>query len=232
MPEGMSADEVGKEIAHHAKHSGEEGRDRHDRILSIAEAVLLSIVALMAAWSGYAAAKWSTESRVQLAQASTLRTEANRADINSIDLRNFDASTFNAWFSAFTVNNKEAMAIAERRFRPPFKVAFDAWRATHPETNPNAPKGPTYMPQYKQPGLKKARDLDHEATTAFADGSTAGTRSDDYVRTTVFLASVLFLVGISTQFRIRGVRYALVAVGAVLLIVSLVQLTQLPGPPS
>jgi len=27
---------------------------------SIAEAVLLSIVALMAAWSGYAAAKWST----------------------------------------------------------------------------------------------------------------------------------------------------------------------------
>jgi hypothetical protein len=232
MPEGMSADEVGKEIAHHAKHSGEEERDRHDRILSIAEAVLLSIVALMAAWSGYAAAKWSTESRVKLAEASTLRSEANRADINAIDLRNFDASTFNAWFSAFTVKNREAMALAERRFRPQFKVAFDAWRATHPESNPNAPKGPTYMSQYKQPGLKKARDLNEQATTAFADGSTAGTRSDDYVRTTVFLASVLFLVGISTQFRIRGVRYALVGVGAVLLVVSLVQLTQLPGPPS
>jgi hypothetical protein len=56
MPEGMSAEEVGKEIAHHAEHSGNEERDRHDRILSIAEAVLLSVVALMAAWSGYAAA--------------------------------------------------------------------------------------------------------------------------------------------------------------------------------
>jgi hypothetical protein len=232
MPEGMSAEEVGKEIAHHAKHGdGGEERDRHARILSIAEALLLSIVAVMAAWSGYAAAKWSTESRVKLAEASTLRSEANRANINAIDLRNFDASTFNAWFSAFTVHNKEAMALAERRFRPQFKVAFDAWRATHPETNPNAPKGPTYMPQYKQPGLKKARLLDDQATAAFADGSTAGTRSDDYVRTTVFLASILFLVGISTQFRIRGVRYALIAVGAVLLILSLVQLTQLPGPP-
>jgi hypothetical protein len=228
----MSADEVGKEIAHHAEHSGRDEHDRHDRILSIAEAVLLSIVALMAAWSGYAAAKWSTESRVKLAEASTLRSEANRADINAIDLRNFDASTFNAWFSAFTVNNHEAMTIAERRFRPQFKVAFDAWRRTHPETNPNAPKGPTYMPQYTQPGLAKARRLDQQATTAFEDGSTAGTRSDDYVRTTVFLASVLFLVGISTQFRIRGVRYALVGVGAVLLVISLVQLTQLPGPPS
>jgi hypothetical protein len=232
MPEGMSADEVGKEIAHHAEHSDREERDRHDRVLSIAEAVLLSIVALMAAWSGYAAAKWSTESRVKLAEASTLRSEANRADINAIDLRNFDASTFNAWFSAFTAHNREAMALAERRFRPQFKVAFDAWRKTHPETNPDAPKGPTYMPQYTQPGLAKARRLNQQATTAFNDGSTAGTRSDDYVRTTVFLASVLFLVGISTQFRIRGVRYALVALGAALLIVSLVQLTQLPGPPS
>jgi hypothetical protein len=228
----MSADEVGEEIAHHAGHSGREERDRHDRILSIAEAVLLSIVALLAAWSGYAAAKWSTESRVKLAEASTLRSEANRANLNAVDLRNFDSSTFEAWFSAFTVQNNQAMRIAERRFRPQFKVAFDAWRRTHPETNPNAPKGPTYMPQYKQPGLAKARRLDTQATTAFDDGSTAGTRSDDYVRTTVFLASVLFLVGISTQFRIRSVRYALVGLGAVLLIISLVELTQLPGPPS
>jgi hypothetical protein len=232
MPEGLSAEEVGKEIAEHAKHGGGEERTRHDRILSISEAVLLSDVAVIAAWSGYAAAKWSTESRVKLAEASTLRSEGNRADINSIDLRNFDASTFNAWFSAFTVKNREAMALAERRFRPQFEVAFKAWRATHPETNPNAPKGPTYMPQYKQPGLAKARRLNQQATTAFDDGSTAGTRSDDYVRTTVFLASVLFLVGISTQFRIRGVRYALVAVGAAMLILSLVQLAQLPAPPS
>ena len=232
MPEGMSAEEVGKEIAHHAGHGRGEEQGRHDRFLSIAEAVLLSIVAVIAAWSGYAAAKWSTESRVKLAEASTLRSEANRADINAIDLRNFDASTFNAWFSAFTVKNEEAMALAERRFRPQFKVAFDAWRRTHPETNPNAPKGPTYMPQYKETGLAKSRRLDDQATAAFEDGSTAGTRSDDYVRTTVFLASVLFLVGISTQFRIRGVRYALVGLGAALLILSLVQLTQLPGPPS
>ena len=174
----------------------------------------------------------SSESRVKLAEASTLRSEANRADIESIDLRNFDASTFNAWFSAFTVKNREAMALAERRFRPQFKVAFDAWLRTHPETNPKAPKGPTYMPQYKQPGLAKARSLDDEATMAFADGSTAATRSDDYVRTTVFLASVLFLVGISTQFRIRRVRYALIAVGTALLVLALVELTQLPGPPS
>jgi hypothetical protein len=233
MPEGLSPQDVGKEIAGHPRPGGHHDADgRRDRLVSIAEAVLLSIVALMAAWSGYAAAKWSTESRVGLAEASTARSKANRADVQAIDLRNFDSSTFEAWFAAYTAHNEQAMALAEHRFRPDFRVAFEAWRATKPETNPNAPRGPTYMPQYRQPGLREAKALDEGADQAFAAGATAAERSDKYVRTTVFLASVLFLVGISTHFPVRGVRYALVGLGAVLLIVSLVQLTQLPGPPT
>jgi len=227
MPERLSPEEVEKENGDHAK----SGDGNEHTTVSILEAVLLSIVALMAAYSGYAAAKWTTEQRVKLSQASGLRSQANRADLQAISLRNFDSSTFEAWFSAYTVQNKQAMALAERRFRPQFKVAFDAWRATHPETNPDAPKGPTYMPQYHQPGLTVATALDGQATEAFNDGTNAGETSDDYVRVTVFLASVLFLVGISTQFRVRGVRYALVAVGSAMLIASLVQLTQIASPP-
>ena len=233
MPEGLSPQEVGKGIAEHKEHASQgEERARRDRNISIIEAVLLSIVALLAAWSGYAAAKWSTESRVGLAGASTARTKANRANLDSIEVRNFDSSTFEAWFSAYTVHNRQAMTLAVRRFRPAFRVAFDAWRATKPETNPNAPRGPTYMPQYRQPGLAKSKALDKQADASFAAGESAGETSDKYVRATVFLASVLFLVGISTQFPIRRIRYALVAVGALLLLFSVVQLTQLPGPPT
>jgi hypothetical protein len=233
MPEGLSAQEVGKEIAGHRDEDGpNDAHGRRDRLISIAEAVLLSIVALMAAWSGYAAAKWSTESRVGLADASTARTKANRANTQAIEVRNFDSSTFEAWFAAYTAHNRQAMTLAEHRFRPQFRVAFEAWRATNPETNPNAPRGPTYMPSYREPGLARSKALDHQADDAFAAGAAAGETSDKYVRTTVFLASVLFLVGISTHFPVRGGRYALVTLGAVLLVFSLVQLTQLPGPPT
>jgi hypothetical protein len=229
----MSADEVGKEIAGHSRlHEQDRRRERQDRLVSIAEAILLSIVALMAAWSGYAAAKWSTESRVHLAEASTLRAKANRANLRAIEVRNFDSSTFEAWFAAYTVHNRQAMAVAEHRFRPAFHVAFVAWRATKPESNPNAPRGPTYMPQYRQPGIAQSNALDKQADAAFAAGALAGERSDKYVRTTVFLASVLFLVGISTRFPLRGGRYVLVSLAAVLLIVSFEQLLQLPGPPT
>jgi hypothetical protein len=229
MAEGLAPTEVGKEIGEHAKRR--TAHERRDRALAIAEAVLLSIVALLAGWSGYAAAKWTTESRVLLAESVTERTDANRANLEVMELRNFDSSTFNAWFAAYTAGNERAMTVAERRFRPEFRLAFDAWRATRPETNPRAPRGPTYMPQYRQPGLAKAEALDEQADEAFAAGASAGETADDYVRATVFLAIVLFLVGISAHFPLRAARYGLVALGAVLLVASVIQLAQLPGPP-
>jgi hypothetical protein len=227
MPEGLSARDVGEEIGKHARHES-EGRNR---ALSIVEAVMLSVVALLAAWSGYSAAKWSTESRLTLAEASTARAEANRANLDALEIRNLDSSAFEAWFDAYVAGDQEAMALAERRFRPSFHVAFDAWRATKPEANPNAPRGPTYMPQYRQPDLARARSLDAAADEKFEEGAEAGETSDKYIRSTVFLATVLFLVGISTHFPLLGVRYGLIVLAAVLLVVSVVQLAQLPRPP-
>ena len=209
MPEGLSASEVAKEIGKHTKHA--DPHERRDQLISITEAVLLSVVALLAAWSGYAAAKWSTESRVELATASSLRIEASRADSDAGEVRDFDSSTFESWFAA--VGNKTAMRLAEHRFRPDFKVAFDAWRATKPETNPGAPLGPTYMPQYKRPGEVEARIRDQRAKAAFLDGEKDGSTADKYIP-------------------YRGARYGLIGLGVALLVLSLVQLSGLPLPPS
>ena len=87
------------------------------------------------------------------------------------------------------------------------------------------------MPQYRQPGLAQARALDAQADHALEEGTSAARHSDDYVRTTVFLAIVLFLVGISEHFPYRGGRYILVGLGAVLLLFSIVLIIGLPAPP-
>lgn len=230
MPEGLSSTEVGKEISAHADHHREE-RHRHDRLLSIVEAVLLSIVTITAAWSGYSAAKWNTESSLKLAKETAIRAKANRAFQGSLTLSSQDAANFNAWFAAYLSGSKRDQIVAQRRFRPEYDVAFRAWLATRPFTNPNAPKGPQYMPQYKPAGAALAKRLDAEADARYAEGQHAGETSDKYIRVTVILASVLFLVGISTHFPYRAVRFGLVVVGAGLLIVAGVQLLQLPGLP-
>jgi hypothetical protein len=243
MSEGLSPIEAGKKLHEHGEsadnraeapdgHEGGGAHSPHSRILQICEAVLLALVTLTAAWAGYSASRWSTASRVDLSESSTLRNLATREDLAAITLRNFDASTFNAWFIAFTLNSPQKEVVAERRFRPEFRVAFNAWMATDPLHNKNAPPGPTYMPQYKLPQQAKADALDTAATGQFNIGNQAGSTADNYVRITVFLAAVLFLVGIGTSFKLHGVRYALVALGSVLLILSIVLIARQPGLPA
>jgi hypothetical protein len=231
MPEGLSPIEVGKQLHEHTSEPHQPEDTRHSRMVQIGEALLLSLVTIAAAWTGYAAAKWITDSRIEIAEAATLRNLATRADLSALSTRNFDSSTFNAWFTAFTLDDPEKQAIAERRFRPEFRVAFDAWMATDPLHNPDALPGPTYMPQYRLADQARAEELDREAVAAAAAGQHAGVVGDDYIRITVFLAAVLFLVGIGSTFKLHIIRYALIGIGSLLLILSTVLILQQPGLP-
>ena len=241
MPEGLNPIEAGKKLHEHGEAAHEQAAEedghkkssgRHSRIVQIGEAILLALVTITAAWAGYSAAKWGTASRIDIAQSSTLRNLATRDDLTAISTRNFDASTFNAWFTAFTLNSPQKEEIAIRRFRPEFLVAFNAWMATDPLHNPHAAPGPTYMPQYKLPAQAQANALDNAASAKFAIGNHDGLVGDDYVRITVFLAAVLFLVGIGSSFQLAGIRYALIAFGSVLLILSVVLILRQPALPS
>ena len=187
---------------------------------------------ITAAWSGYSAAKWSTESSLSLAKASATRAKANRAFQQSLTYRAQDAANFNAWFSAYLNGDRNGERVAEKRFRPEYDVAFRAWLETRPFTNPNAPKGPQYMPQYKPTGEAQSKVLDAAADAYYTKGEHAAVTGDKYIRVTVILASVLFLVGISSHFPVRQGRYGLIAVGALLLVFAVVQLLGLPGPPA
>jgi hypothetical protein len=231
VPEGLSAAEVGKEIAeHHAEATADHSH--HDRVTSIIEAVLLSVVALLAAWSGYSAAKWGTDSSISLARASATRTQANLAEIEATQIRTLDSVSFNAAETAYASNIPKLFRLAVRRLRAGYRPAFEAWLSTHPLKNPNAPPDPSYMPQYRIPQDSQARSLNQQADAYFSAGESAAGTADKYVRLTVFLAAVLFLVGIGSRFPVRPARYGLIGVAAVLLVVSVVQLLTLPGPPA
>jgi hypothetical protein len=246
-PEGLSAAEVGKEIAEHREHAehtehasrehpgGARAADEHvrrDRIISIVEALLLSIVALLAAWSGYAAAKWSTHASQSLARASATRSKANLNQIEATQIRTLDSVSFNAAETAFASGNTALFRVALRRMRPGYRPAVNAWIATHPLKNPHAPPDPSYMPQYRIPQEAAARAFDAQADAYFAEGESAGGTADKYVRLTVLLAAVLFLVGIGSRFPVRVARYGLISVASVVLVVAVVQLVGLPGPPA
>ena len=237
MPEGLSASEVGKEIAEHREHVEHQShatadhRRRHQWV-SIIEAIVLSIVALLAAWSGYSAAKWGTESSLSLAKASSTRTKASLAQIQATQIRTLDSVSFNAAETAYAAHNTQLFHLDIRRLRPGYLPAVHAWLALHPLKNPKAPPDPSYMPQYKIPQQAQASALTARADAYFSHGEAAAGTADKYVRLTVVLAAVLFLIGIGSRFPVPLARYALLTVATALLIVSIVQLLGLPGPPS
>jgi hypothetical protein len=194
--------------------------------------VLLSVVALLAAWSGYSAAKWDSDASLSIAEASAARAQANRDDIEATQLRTLDSVRFNAAFAAYATKNPKLFRLAVDRFRPAYHRAFDAWVRTRPLKNPNAAPDPSYLPQYRIPQQAQAHALDARSEAQFKLGQSASATADKYVRLTVILAAVLFLIGISSHFPVRSARYGLIGVAGLLLAISVVQLMGLPGPPA
>jgi hypothetical protein len=224
MPEGNINAEVAERLREHGAHDEETARTpsrRRVETIEILEAILLAIVAIVTALSGYQAARWDGESAKEYATSSRLRTEANGTQLTANQTLIYNAGNFTAWLQAYAQHDKYLQSLLERRFTPEYKVAFDAWLAVHPFTDPNAPPGPRYMPEYKDPLVEQAAELNKEASHAFDLGVSYRATAEKYVRITVVLAAVLFLIAIGQRFKIRGVRYAVNIVAGFFLVYSL-----------
>src|SRR5580765_4015581 len=108
MPESSNI-----EIAHHVHESGEHhhapGRRRHEIAIEIGEALLLALVAVATAWSGYQSALWDGREAKLYGVASHLRFQANALDTRGGQEQVYDSTTLNSWLSAkFTGNEKLA----------------------------------------------------------------------------------------------------------------------------
>jgi hypothetical protein len=205
-----------------------EPRRGPERVFELVAAVLLSLATLGIAWSGYQAAKWSGMQSRRYAQASTARSQANRASTAAGQDRLQDLLNFNRWLEVSTQGNQVLADLYERRFRPEFVPAFKAWQAEDPVHNPNAVASPLYEPQYHLANAVKADALEDVGNKRFTEGKDATDHTDAYVLTTVFFAAVLFFAGISTRFDWLQLRAFVLAFATVGLAYSAFRLSTLP----
>ena len=87
------------------------------------------------------------------------------------------------------------------------------------------------MPQYKQPELATAATLDKNATQDYTLGVQAGSNADNYIRDTIYLATILFLIGISGHFRFFRIRVSLVVLSGIMMVVAIVEIVTSPPIP-
>jgi hypothetical protein len=225
MPESAGSN---IEMAQHLSHGHGDDDSTAQQLLEIIEAIVLATVAIATAWSGYQAALWTGHQAQRYGIANRLRIEASTAETKANQERQYNAATVVDWLKAEAQGQKALAGLFERRFLPEFQPVFQAWKKTDPLHNPNAPIGPQMMPEYHSSTADRAKKLDDEATAAFSEGDEARQHSDDYVRVTVMLATVLLLTAISQRFRIRSVRAGLAVISILLLVLSLYHILGLP----
>lgn len=199
-----------------------------ERILELSAVALLSLTVLATAWSGYQASLWSGEQSQHYAQASATRIKSQQASTHAGQSRIDDLLYFNGWLDAHQAGNEALAKIYQRRFRPAFVPAFDAWIAQHPFTNPNAVPGPLYMPQYRLADTARAQILSNEADDLYQEGTDAKGHDDDYILSTVFFAAVLFFAGISLRVDWRRLRIAVLVFATAMLLGGLLFVLTLP----
>ena len=207
---------------------------RLDRRFELFEAIVLSIAALLAAWTGFQSAKWSGSQANSYSQAGASRVESTQQSTLAGQETTVDVISFTQWLQAAEAEGllaKSADTTKEYvpdpnvlsgflylRFRPEFEVAAKAWVATHPRQNANAPPTPFVMPEYQVAAAKEATRLNQQAEMQAASARAANQRSDNYVLMTIMFATVLFFAGISSKMDTFRARVFLLGVATTLLV--------------
>lgn len=206
----------------------DEAPPRWQRPIEIVEVLVLAVVAIATAWSGFQGTSWGGHQALLYGRASTERFHADAASTRGGQELVADSSIFTAWLQAHEDGDEELERQLEDRFSPDYRAAFDAWLGMDPFSNDSAPAGPGYMPGFQNPSVREAARLNARASAFFDRGTEAREIANKYVRDTVLFATVLFLIAVAQRFTIRNVRFAANALAIALLVFTLVNVLALP----
>ncbi|MGH3023321.1 MAG: hypothetical protein ACRDNI_06665 [Gaiellaceae bacterium] len=189
----------------------EAGTGRLERRIDVLSTVLLAVAAVATAWATFQSAYWRSEQALAGNRSTAARVEATKTSGVANRQIQIDVQTFVQWADAYASGDRVLTDFYFDRFRPEFRPAVDAWIATEPLQNPDAPLTPFVMPEYAPAALAETERLEQAAEAESAEARAHVERADRYALCVVLFATCLFFAGIST--RLRGDRSRAVVLG-------------------
>jgi hypothetical protein len=196
--------------------------------VEILSTVLLALAAVATAWSSYQASRWTGEQAKAFSVANASRVESTRASSLANAQRQVDVAVFIQWVDAFAQDRQELADFYRTRFRDEFVPAFDAWLATHPLDNPDAPLTPFAMPEYRLAADREAERLETAAEASAAAARTNIQRATNYVLGVVLFAASLFFAGISTKLGSPRLKTAVLVIGCIVFLATAAWISTFP----
>jgi hypothetical protein len=200
---------------------------QRDRVELVAT-LLLAVATVATAWSGYQSTRWNGEQAKAGGRANAARIESAKAAGLANAQTEVDVATFTQWVNAYSLRQTELADFYIKRFRAEFKPAVNAWIATRPLKNPDAPPTPFAMPQYKLEARVAAERLEAQAQVFAGQVLNNIQRASNYVLAVVLFASALFFAGMSTKLTAPRLRVALLSVGCAVFVFTAVWIATSP----
>lgn len=218
-----------------------------DRIELIAT-IVMALAAIFTAWSAFQAGKWSGIQSIEFSNANADRIESTRSDALANSQRSVDVGVFTSWLDAvaseiaegeippvstsgYTPVEGTLSAFYFDRMRPEFKVALDAWLAVDPLNDPDAPGTPFAMPEYQLAAADEADDLLQQASDHRQLALDANQNGDNYVRSTIGFALVIFFAGISSKLQAKRNRWIAIVLAIIMFVAGVISVFSLPIVP-
>jgi hypothetical protein len=205
-----------------------DAQERRQHRVELLSTILLAVAAVGTAWSTYQSTQWRGDQAVDTSKATAARIQSSEASTRAGQLTQVDIATFIQWVDADVHGDEKLASFYRKRFRKEFRPAFDAWIATQPKTNPDAPLTPFAMPQYRVAKAQESTRLNALAGVYADAAGEANQRADDDILAVVLFATALFFAGISTKVRSLGQREILLAFGWLIFLGTAIWLATLP----
>jgi hypothetical protein len=199
-----------------------------ERWLELISTVLLALATVATAWAAYQSRVWTGEQSHGYSRATATRIAVNRASALANRQVQIDVATFVQWADAHQLKRARLADFYRSRFRDEFRPAFTAWLATKPFENRGAPPTPFAMRQYRLAASNEAERLEATAAAASEHAKEANERADAYMLAVVLFASSLFFAGISTKLQTSGARTAILGIGCLLFLGTLIWIVTFP----
>jgi len=196
--------------------------------IEVVSTVVLALAAVAISWSGYQASRWTGEQAKAFSRANAARVESTRWSNLANSQTEIDVATFTQWVNSYARNETQLADFYRKRFRKEFKPAVEAWIATRPLKNPDAPLTPFATPQYRLAASAEAERLEAKAGAEAAVATRNIQRATNYVLGVVLFSTALFFGGISTRIGNPRARAVILGLGCVVLLVTLAWIATFP----
>ena len=208
--------------------SAEGPLSRFDRGVEFLSATVLALATVATAWCAYQSTLWGGDETVYRAAANAANIESAQFSGQALQRTSIQAGLFVEWAAAISEENQRLADFLYERFPPELRTATDAWLATKPLQNPDAPSSPFAMPEYQLEENDLARQWEAEAEAQLDKASRADEISDRYVLLTVLFASVLFFGGIAGKFQSQAIDLVMLIIAGIIFLAGLSILITFP----